>query len=170
MTEGFAMERLEKEIITQQRMRALPYHDRIDLVNTYLARNANVISATPYNSRAYAPGLWRSYQRPNIIAGYSTRHMGTSDSGLPYNRHHRSTVTGDTFPSFERFEGAKRTVQSKAEMRATFAPSTAGQKPQTIRSLGLEPDDEANDRLAFTHYLEKHVMCASIVPLPSKQR
>lgn len=55
-------------------MRALPYHDRIDMINSYLARNATHVTASPYNSRAYAPAHWRNYsEQPNIIAGFSTR-------------------------------------------------------------------------------------------------
>lgn len=86
-------------------------------------------------------------------------------SGLPYHMHHQFATTADMFPSHERFEGARQMVSDRATFRSMHTSSTSGEAPRTVRSLSLEPADESADKKAFTHYLEKHVMSASIIPV-----
>mmetsp|Transcript_363 Transcript_363/g.1040 ORF Transcript_363/g.1040 Transcript_363/m.1040 type:complete len:190 (-) Transcript_363:208-777(-) len=168
-TPAFVKERLTNEIMTQRKMRSLPYHDRLQLVNSYMARNATTVSATPNNARAFSPASWRDYaEGHNIIAGYSTRHLRAADAGLPYHAHLQSSVTHDQFTSYDRFEGARQTVSERNSFNASMIPGLAGDPMRTVRSLTLEPEDEASDKLAFTHYLERHVSCSSLIPLPSK--
>jgi hypothetical protein len=91
--------------------------------------------------------------------------MSAGDAGLPYSHHLQTTVSRDTFPAPERIAGARNTVKERAEFRATHTRSLPGDPPRTLRSFELTPEDEADDCRAFTHYLEKHVHCASLIPV-----
>lgn len=86
-------------------------------------------------------------------------------SGLPYHSHYQFATTAEMFPSRERFEGARQAILERATFRSTRTSSTSGEAPRSVRSLSLEPDDESADKKAFTHFMEKHVMSSSIVPV-----
>jgi hypothetical protein len=89
--------------------------------------------------------------------------MGTADSGLPFHAHHSQTMSGSLFPSYERFEGARKVHKERAE--STHLPPSRFAASGQLDHISTEDDPHL-----FMHYTHKHVSCASIIPVRRVRR
>lgn len=157
----FWIEYCTKQDAIDRRHSALPaYQDRVDYYLSPVARASNRVSATPYKTRFDSPGAWQYPQsRPNIIAGYSTRHLKSSDKGLPFGYllhttsqrdHYRprtpyeSTIQASTLLSSRPMSAMPALQGRAASSQPGDAPATPSQASTPVGAAAAELDKQVS--------------------------